>query len=62
MNDSELIKITAKNANIVCQQLELEEEAKQLLNPETSPSDYLRLLIEKNQYPDAIRFLAMALP
>ena len=62
MNNNELIKVTAKNASIVCQQLELEEVAKQLLNPELTPSQYLQLLIEQKQFPDAIRFLAMALP
>jgi len=62
MDNTELVKITAKNANIVCQQIELEEEARQLLNPELTPAEYLRILIEQKQYPDAIRFLAMALP
>lgn len=62
MDNAELVKISAKSANIVCQQIELEDEARQLLNPEYSPAQYLQVLIEQKQYPDAIRFLAMALP
>lgn len=62
MNNNELIKISAPSAHLICQQLELEDEAKQLLNSEQTPLQYLLLLVENKAFPDAIRFLAMALP
>lgn len=41
---------------------ELSEEALALLRPESQPPDYINLLIEKNLFADAVRFLAHALP
>lgn len=62
MNKNELIKVAASQAFVICQRLELEEEAQQLVTPELTPAQYLYLLIEKNQFADAVRFLALALP
>src|ERR1700751_2754793 len=41
---------------------ELREEALTLLHPELQPPDYINLLVEKNLFADAVRFLAHALP
>lgn len=41
---------------------ELSEAAMALVRPETHPRDYVALLMERELYPDAVRFLAHALP
>jgi hypothetical protein len=41
---------------------ELGEEAMALLRPELHPLDFVALLMEKALYPDAVRFIAHALP
>ena len=41
---------------------ELGEEAMALLGPEMHPLDFVALLMEKALYPDAVRFIAHALP
>src|ERR1019366_281746 len=41
---------------------ELGEEAMALLRPELHPLDFVALLMEKTLYPDAVRFIAHALP
>jgi len=41
---------------------ELSEEALALLRPDVQPPDYINLLVEKTLFPDAVRFLAHALP
>jgi hypothetical protein len=41
---------------------ELGEEAMALLRPELHPLDYVALLMEKSLFPDAVRFIAHALP
>jgi hypothetical protein len=41
---------------------ELGEEAMALLRPDMQPPDYINLLVEKNLFADAVRFLAHALP
>src|ERR1019366_8640312 len=41
---------------------ELGDEAMALLGPDLRPPDYVALLMEKKLYPDAVRFLAHALP
>jgi hypothetical protein len=45
-----------------CQLAELGEEATALLEPEHTPRDFMRLLVEREHFPDAVRFLAHALP
>ena len=41
---------------------ELSEEAAGLLRADSQPLEYLNLLTEKKLFPDAVRFLAHALP
>ena len=41
---------------------ELGEEAMALLRPDLHPLDYVALLMEKALFPDAVRFIAHALP
>src|ERR1017187_581622 len=41
---------------------ELGEEAMALLRPDLHPLDFVALLMEKAHYPDAVRFIAHALP
>jgi hypothetical protein len=41
---------------------ELGEEAMALVRPEMHPLDFVALLMEKALYPDAVRFIAHALP
>lgn len=55
-------KIAAAHAASVCRDIDLDEAARRLLGPETSPADFLRLLMENTLYPDAVKFLARALP
>jgi hypothetical protein len=57
-----LAKITAKTAAEVCKHFSLGEEAKKLLREGQTPAQFLDTLIEKQQFPDAVRFLAHALP
>ena len=47
---------------LICSIAELGEEASASLNPTVQPADFLHLLVEKKLYPDAVRFLAHALP
>jgi len=62
MTEPVFTKITATNAASVCRDIDLDEEARRLLSPEISPADFLRLLMENALYPDAVKFLARALP
>lgn len=57
-----LKKIAAKRASDVCAKVDLSEEARKLLDGQLSPDGYLDRLIEKEQWVDAIRLLAFALP
>ena len=57
-----LAKITAKTAAEVCKHFALGEEAKKLLREGLTPGQFLDTLIEKQQFVDAVRFLAHALP
>ncbi len=41
---------------------ELSEAAMALVRPETHPREYIALLLERELYPDAVKFLAHALP
>ena len=62
MTTATLTKVTAKTAKEVCQRFTLEDEAKPLLKDSHTPRQFLDLLLEKQQYPDAAKFLAFALP
>jgi hypothetical protein len=46
----------------ICAQVELSADAQKLVNDQLSPDAYLDLLIEKEQWVDAIRLLAFGLP
>ncbi len=59
---TELAKVEAKTAMIIGQMIELEDEARNLLKDSQTPGAYIQLLQDNKMYPDAIRFLAMALP
>jgi hypothetical protein len=62
MSSNGLAKVTAKTAAEVCKHFPLGEEAKKLLGDGLTPAQFLTALIEKQQFPDAVRFLAHALP
>jgi hypothetical protein len=62
MSSNGLAKVTAKTAAEVCKHFPLDEEAKKLLRDGLTPAQFLTALIEKQQFPDAVRFLAHALP
>jgi len=57
-----LAKVTAKTAAEVCKHFPLGEEAKKLMKDSQPPAPFLDTLIQKEQFPDAVRFLAHALP
>ena len=57
-----LAKVTAKTAAEVCKHFPLGEDAKKLLRDGAAPAQFLDMLMEKQQFPDAVRFLAHALP
>jgi hypothetical protein len=57
-----LRKITALAATEVAAGLELSEKAAAALKPGLRPGEYLGILIDAGLWPDAIRFLAFALP
>lgn len=45
-----------------CALAELGDEAKALLKPSHRPREFVQLLVERGHFPDAIRFLAHAVP
>ena len=62
MNVNGLTKIKARTAAEVCRLFLPTEEASQLLREDTSSVEFLELLLENQLYPDAVAFLAQALP
>ncbi len=46
----------------ICKTVELGEEARQLLQNAVLPAEFLQQLLDNELYPDAVRFLATALP
>jgi hypothetical protein len=62
MSTGTLTKVAAKTAAEVCKHYPLGEEAKKLLRDGLTPRQYLDLLVEKQQFLEAVRFLAQALP
>ncbi len=62
MTEINLTKIQQPSAAEICDAIELDEEALVLLQESMAPAAYLQLLIEKELYPDAVKFLAGALP
>ena len=61
---SQLKKITAEKATDITQHYEMEEEAADQLNKNTSmvPYDFITLLLRQELYSEAVKFLAHALP
>src|SRR4051794_21799720 len=53
---------TARTAAEVCERFTPGEPARGLLRPGLTPRQFLELLIEKEEVPDAVGFLAHALP
>lgn len=62
MDETTLIKIKQQNAVFVCQDIELDDQASSLLQGNPTSADFIHQLIEQQLYPDAVRFLAHALP
>lgn len=59
---TEFTKIKPTHALAICQGLEIGEQAVALLQNNPTTADYLHQLIALKLYPDAVRFLAHALP
>ncbi|CAM3822682.1 hypothetical protein PAHA111176_22070 [Parendozoicomonas haliclonae] len=59
---SKLIKLNANRATQVIGRYELDEDLEHLLQPDMTPGDFIRVLIEQKQYLECVRFLAHALP
>lgn len=57
-----LKKVLAPKAALICQDIELDQQARAGLAADPSPPDFLQSLIAQKLYPDAVRFLARALP
>lgn len=57
-----LKKVLAPKAALICQDIELDQLARAGLAADPSPLDFLQSLIAQKLYPDAVRFLARALP
>src|SRR6185369_8788618 len=53
---------TAINVAQICTVSELGDEATALCRDGMAPREFLKLLIEKNHFPDAVRFLAHVMP
>jgi hypothetical protein len=62
MTNNKLGKLATKKAAEVCQNFCLGETAKKLLTPELTAEAYLQLLMQQQQYLDAVRVLAYGLP
>ena len=62
MSEYAFKKVLTDKAVAICQDIELDEVARGLLAPEHAPAAFLRLLIDKALYADAVKFLARALP
>ncbi|MDD2761261.1 MAG: hypothetical protein PHH11_13350 [Methylomonas sp.] len=57
-----LKKVVEAKAKVVCRDIELNPEALKFLDSDPSPVEFLNVLLVQALYPDAIRFLARALP
>jgi hypothetical protein len=62
MSNGGLTQVSDRTAAEVCRRFQLGEEAAKLLRDDLTPWQYLDLLLQKQQYLDATRFLAHALP
>lgn len=57
-----LNKVLIPKAALICQDIELDQSAQACLASDPGPVDFLQALINQQFYPDAVRFLARALP
>jgi hypothetical protein len=62
MSNGTWAKVTAKTAAEICRTCPLSEAAAKLLREDMQPRPFLDLLIDKQHYADAARFLAHTLP
>lgn len=62
MSEESLIHLVEKTPGEVCQSIELGEASRELLRNDPTASQFLSRLIEKQEFPDAARFWAHALP
>ncbi len=62
MSDGSWKQITARTAVDAAKRAELGEAARALLTPTLTPRQYCDLLVQKSLLPDALAFLASALP
>ena len=62
MGSGPLTKVTAKLASEVCARFHLGAEAQPLLKSTHTPAQFLDVLVEKQQYLDAVKLLAHGLP
>jgi len=62
MSGMNFVKIKQPTAIEIGKAVELSEEARPLLQNNALPAEYLQLLLDNELYPDAVRFLAAALP
>jgi hypothetical protein len=62
MSQGTLTKVAARTAAEVCRAFKLGDDAKKLLRDGQTPRAFLDELMAKKHYPDAISFLAFALP
>jgi hypothetical protein len=62
MSQIQFKKIKERTAAEVCHRVELEDQAAALLSEQQTPGEFLQVLIDRQLYADAIRFLSQALP
>ena len=62
VNGREWSRVTARTASEICRRFEMSPEVQTLRLEELSPREFVSVAIEKGHHPDAIRFLAHALP
>ncbi|OAI01542.1 hypothetical protein A1353_17955 [Methylomonas methanica] len=57
-----LTKVSVPKASAICRDIQLDQQAVAGLVADPAPVDFLNKLLEQQLYPDAVRFLARALP
>jgi hypothetical protein len=54
--------VSCRTAAEICRDLDLQDPARRLLSPDLTPRQFFERLVEQQEYADAVRFLAHALP
>ncbi|SIO61744.1 hypothetical protein SAMN05444166_6843 [Singulisphaera sp. GP187] len=62
MSEESLIHLVEQTPRELCQTIELSAASRELLRNEPTAKQFLSLLVEKQEFPDAARFWAHALP